>query len=181
VSLELDDIESRIADGIYGDDRMPRETRNDALSALAEILAEVERLRADLDALSRAVGQAVVASSLAAGETLADPIPHIIVSTVTRLRAEALGQRAEASYLRACVPPVHPADYGHEVWSAALVEAKKEGARSAVEERAVERAAVVSYLRTVAPNAPTRRGADELEWCAIRIERGEHRRGEEAP
>ncbi len=59
------------------------------------LLDEVERLRADLDALSRAVGQAVVASSLAAGETLADPIPHIIVSTVTRLRAEALGQRAD--------------------------------------------------------------------------------------
>ena len=59
--------------------------------------AEVERLRADIDALSTAVGQALVASSLAAGETLSNPIPHIIVSTVTRLRAEALGQRAEAS------------------------------------------------------------------------------------
>jgi hypothetical protein len=56
---------------------------------------KVERLRADLDALSRAVGQALVASSLAAGETLAEPIPHIIVSTVRRLRAEALGQRAD--------------------------------------------------------------------------------------
>lgn len=59
------------------------------------LVAEVERLRADLDALARAIGQAVVASSLATGETLADPIPHIIVSTVTRLRAEALGQRAD--------------------------------------------------------------------------------------
>jgi hypothetical protein len=41
-----------------------------------------------------------------------------------------------------------------------------------------ERAAVVKWLRTVSPNAPTRRGADELEWCADRIERGEHRREE---
>ncbi len=47
--------------------------------------------------------------------------------------------------------------------------------RAAVE-RAVaeERAAVVAWLRTVAPNAPTRRGADELEWCANAIERGEY-------
>jgi hypothetical protein len=42
-----------------------------------------------------------------------------------------------------------------------------------------ERAAVVAYLRTVAPNAPTRRGADELAWCANAIERGAHRREEE--
>ena len=121
--------------------------------------AEVERLRADLDALARAVGQAVVASSLAAGETLADPIPHIIVSTVTRLRAEALGQRAEASYLRACVPPTHPTDYGHEVWSAAL--------RA---EATTERAAVVAWLR--------KHGDQRRATLADRIERGEHRREE---
>lgn len=42
--------------------------------------------------------------------------------------------------------------------------------------KAEERAAVVAFLRTVAPNAPTRRGADELTWCADRIERGDHRR-----
>ena len=125
-----------------------------------EMHAEVERLRADLDALSRAVGQAVVASSLAAGETLAEPIPHIIVSTVTRLRAEALGQRAEASYLRACVPPTHPTDYGHEVWTAAL--------RAEV---AAERDAVVAWLRVEC----TSEGPDTL---ANAIERGEHRREE---
>ena len=126
--------------------------------------AEVERLRADLDALARAVGQAVVASSLAAGETLADPIPHIIVATVTRLRAEALGQRAEVSYLRACVPPTHPSDYGHEVWTAAL--------RAEVH---AERAAVAAYLRGL---------ADDYGVCidlslaeqADKIESGEHRR-----
>jgi len=42
-----------------------------------------------------------------------------------------------------------------------------------------ERAAVVAWLREVAPNAPTRRGADELAWCANAIERGEHRHKEE--
>ena len=176
--IELDDIESRIADGIYGDDRMTDTARDDAFSALAALCGEVERLRADLDALSRAVGQALVASSLAAGETLAEPIPHIIVSTVTRLRAEALGQRAEASYLRACVPPVHPSDYGHEVWSAALVEAKKEGARSAVGERAAERAAVVAALRRFEPG-PMGLSLVDMASVADHIERGEHRREEE--
>jgi hypothetical protein len=42
--------------------------------------------------------------------------------------------------------------------------------------RISERDAIVAWLRTVAPNAPTRRGADELAWCADRIERGEHRK-----
>jgi hypothetical protein len=154
---------------------------------VAALVAEVERLRADLDALSRAVGQAVVASSLAAGETLADPIPHIIVWTVTRLRAEALGQRAEASYLRACVPPTHPADYGHEVWSAALRDAEAQGWQGMRAEVAAERAAVVAWLREEA-NAPHPIEAGEralspagrglLLLAASRIERGEHRREE---
>jgi hypothetical protein len=123
----------------------------------AALVAEVERLRADLDALSIAVGQAVVASSLAAGETLADPIPHVIVSTVTRLRAEALGQRAEASYLRACVPPTHPTDYGHEVWT--------ETVRAEV---TAERAAVVAWLRE--------HGDQRRATLADLFERGAHRR-----
>jgi hypothetical protein len=125
----------------------------------------VERVRGDLDFLARAVGQAVVASSLAAGETLAEPIPHIIVSTVTRLRAEALGQRAEASYLRACVPPTHPTDYGHEVWTAAL--------RAEV---AAERAAVVAWLRSEIDDDDN--SACVLTYAANAIERGEHRRKE---
>ena len=45
------------------------------------------------------------------------------------------------------------------------------------ERRATE--AIVAWLREVAPSAPTRRGADELAWCAAAIERGEHRREEE--
>ena len=63
--------------------------------------------------------------------------------------------------------------------NAALVEAKKEGARSAVEERAAERAAVVAWLRDVADEPETY--ADEAQTMrgdADAIERGEHRREE---
>jgi hypothetical protein len=45
MTIDLDDIEGRISDGIWGD----RETdtqRDDAFSALATLVAEVERLRA---------------------------------------------------------------------------------------------------------------------------------------
>lgn len=163
MNIDIDDIESRINDGIYGGDHMSDTQRDDAFAALAEILAEVERLRGDLDAIGRAVGQALVASSLAAGETLDKPIRHIIVSTVTRLRAEALGQRAEASYLRACVPPTHPTDYGHEVWTAAL--------RAEV---AAERAAVVTALRRFEPG-PMGLSLVDMASVADNIERGEHR------
>jgi len=78
--------------------------------------------------------------------------------------------RAEVSYLRACVPPTRPTDYGHEVWTAALVEAKKDGARSEVAERvAEERAAVVAWR-------------ENAGWMPSLVEvfrRGEHRREEE--
>ena len=47
MSINLDDIESRIATGIYGDDRLSKEERNDSFSALAEIRTEVERLRGE--------------------------------------------------------------------------------------------------------------------------------------
>ena len=83
-------------------DGIPIEAPCPEAARVAALLSEIERLRADLDALSRAVGQALVAASLAAGETLADPIPHIIVSTVTRLRAEAQAERAAVvAWLRA--------------------------------------------------------------------------------
>lgn len=116
---------------------------------VAALVAEVERLRADLDALARAVGQAVVASSLAAGETLADPIPHIIVSTVVRLRAEALGQRADNTEI---------------------------GALAYADGADTERAAVVAWLRSreMADYAQS-----NLDYAATMIERGEHRREEE--
>jgi len=68
---------------------------------------------------------------------------------------------AEVSYLRACVPPTRPTDYGHEVWTAAL--------RAEV---AAERAAVVAWLRREIAKC----GCDDD--TAACIERGEHRRGE---
>jgi len=45
--IDLDDIESRINDGIYGVAQMSDTDRDDAFSALAELLAEVKRLRLD--------------------------------------------------------------------------------------------------------------------------------------
>ena len=42
--IDLDDIECRIANGIYGE-CMTQAERNDAFSALSEVIAEVERLR----------------------------------------------------------------------------------------------------------------------------------------
>ena len=47
MSIDLDDIESRINEGIYGDDRMTDTGRDDAFAALAVLLDEVERLRGE--------------------------------------------------------------------------------------------------------------------------------------
>lgn len=74
--------------------------------------------------------------------------------TYEELEAEVERLRAEVAHLRACVPPTHPADYGHEAWAAAI---------------AKERAAVVKYLAA--------RGGICLD-LADDIERGEHRREE---
>jgi len=92
-----------------------------------------------------------------------------------RLRGALDDERATVAALRASVPPVYPSDYGHEVWSAALVEAKKEGARSAVEERDAERAAVVAWLRALRAGYV---GSELMTLAADAIERGSHRREE---
>lgn len=92
-----------------------------------------------------------------------------------RLRAALDAERATVAALRASVPPLHPADYGHEAWTVALVEAKKEGARSAVEERAAERVAVVAWLRAEAYLTLYEATPEDVADC---IERGEHRREE---
>ena len=88
-----------------------------------------------------------------------------------RLRAEVERLRAEASYLRACVPPTHPTDYGHEVWT--------ETVRA---QAAAERAAVVAWLREQrAFGTDALLGAGFATVCGIladAIERGEHRREE---
>ena len=87
----------------------------------------------------------------------------------TALRAEVERLRGEVSYLRACVPPTRPTDYGHEVWTAAL--------RAEV---AAERAAVVAWLREVSePRFPRNEQEQGIVFrLAHKIERGEHRRGE---
>jgi hypothetical protein len=45
--IDLYDTEALIVDGIYGDDRMSRKQRDEAMAALAALVAEVERLRGE--------------------------------------------------------------------------------------------------------------------------------------
>lgn len=73
----------------------------------------------------------------------------------TALRVEVEQLRLTVAVLRASVPPVHPADYGHEVWSTVLRDAVRE-----------EREAMVAWLQ------------DPIDlWdIADKVERGEHRR-----
>ena len=69
-----------------------RRRYDDAVGEAAE--ARAAQAQADLDALARTVGAAIVAGSLAPGESLTSPPQHAIVSTVNRLRARA--EKAEA-------------------------------------------------------------------------------------
>jgi hypothetical protein len=55
MSDDLKDIERRIKNGIYNDDWLSDNTQYDACSAVAEIIAEVERLRAEVAAERAAV------------------------------------------------------------------------------------------------------------------------------
>lgn len=55
MTIDLEDIESLINEGIYGDDRMTDRQRDDVFAALAALLAEVERLRGEVDAERAAV------------------------------------------------------------------------------------------------------------------------------
>ena len=149
---DINAIKARLRDAYCGSGDYDA-ALSDASNDVAALCAEVERLRGDLDFLARAVGQAVVASSLAAGETLAEPIPHIIVSTVTRLRAEALGQRADNATV---------------------------GALAYADGRDDERAAVVAWLREQALQShPDAAGWFALNHASVMIKRDEHRREEE--
>jgi hypothetical protein len=99
-------------------------------------------------------------------------LTQLVCDALNRDAEYARRERAEASYLRACVPPVHPADYGHEVWSATL--------RAEV---AAERAAVVAWLREqreYGTDALLGQGfANVCHILSNEIERGEHRSEEE--
>jgi hypothetical protein len=83
--------------------------------------------------------------------------------TCWRVANERYGNAPGENYGPRCVPAPLAVQRTYE-------EGIAEGERRAT-------AAVVAWLREVAPNAPTRRGADELAWCADHIERGEHRGG----
>jgi hypothetical protein len=66
------------------------------VETMSSLRTRAEAAEADLDALARTVGGAIVAGALAPGESLTSPPQHAIVSTVNRLRA-----RAEAAEARA--------------------------------------------------------------------------------
>jgi len=62
--IDLYDTEALIVDGIYGDDRMSRKQRDEAMAALAALVAEVERLRAEADEMRRWAEEAAHAENL---------------------------------------------------------------------------------------------------------------------
>lgn len=86
-------------------------------------------------------------------------------------RAEVERLRATVSFLRACVPPRRPSDYGHEIWAEEVQAAEARG-------RDEERARIVADLRSAAPSADDRvwyrSPSLTLEACAERYERGDH-------
>jgi len=49
--IDIDDLSTRIAAGIYGDDRMSRAELDDAMAALAALVEEVALLRKDCHTL----------------------------------------------------------------------------------------------------------------------------------
>jgi len=130
--IDLDALEAAVAEG---------EKKNFFVAPIVkELIAELRERRAQVD------GRDDAFSALAA-----------LLAEVERLRGEV-------SYLRACVPPTRPTDYGHEVWAAAL--------RAGV---AAERAAVVVYLRGLADDYGVCLDLSLAEQADI-IERGEHRK-----
>ena len=87
--------------GIWMDAVHEAQDEVEAFRARAESAeADLAAARADLSALAPVVGSAVVAGALAPGESLSQPSGHIIVSTVSRLRARAeAAERELASVL----------------------------------------------------------------------------------
>ncbi len=149
MTIDLDEIESRINDGIYGDDRMTDTARDDAFSALAVLLAEVERLLDEeayrLQLLDDAGG----------------------------LENERDGQRKRADSLALAYREQQGENDALRIANTNLrlmVDGLETAAHS-------ERAAVVAWLQ-----AASQRWAvdDPLNEAADAIERGEHRRKEEA-
>ena len=152
---------------------------DEAIVLLGRLVVERDEARAEasrLDALVNVPGECNSILKLRAERNeLALTLANERDECSVRLRAALDAERATVAALRASVPPLHPADYGHEAWTVALVEAKKEGARSAVEERAAERVAVVAWLRAEAYLTLYEATPEDVADC---IERGEHRREE---
>jgi hypothetical protein len=105
---------------------------------------------------------------------------NLLSSEAADVVAEIERLWATVAALQAAVPPAHPADYGHETWSAALeiatLRAWAERAAKDENENAEnarrERAAVVATLRRTSNHLV------DLDSIANDIERGEHRREE---
>ena len=79
MDFDLYDTEARIVDGIYGDDRMTRKQRDEAMAALAALVAEVERLRGVTQiAVESAVAEerAAVVAALGSAANAPHPIEH---------------------------------------------------------------------------------------------------------
>lgn len=53
MSIDVDDLVATISAGIYGDDRMTWRTIEAATTALSQLVAEVQQLRADVDRYGR--------------------------------------------------------------------------------------------------------------------------------
>lgn len=85
-----------------------------------------------------------------------------LLATVGHLIDKNTRLQKENAYLKACVPPTKPGDYGHEAWTEALREAV-----------AAERRAVVAYLCSRGASGMTHHSDDILEY-ADDIERGDH-------
>ena len=198
--IDLDDVVSCVAAGIYGDDRMSPRERDGALASLSALVEEVKRLRED----------AVVARS----------VETTLTVEVERLRTNAAARerflRREGNLLRAAERDRDDLRDRLRVTAQILIAAvaadgpmnAEDAARKAVAEverlreqrhddgkgRRVdaylagaldERAAVVAWLREEAEPSPqsfTVRGkewAKRIDDIADCIERGEHRREEE--
>jgi hypothetical protein len=78
MSLDLDAIKGRIANGIYGDDRLTAAEILDALAAMDELVEEVERLRGEraavVAALRRTSNHGPMGLSLVNLDSIADAI-----------------------------------------------------------------------------------------------------------
>jgi predicted RNase H-like nuclease (RuvC/YqgF family) len=115
VSIDIDDLASEIATGIYGDDRMSVSDLNAALSALAALVSEVERLRGEVERDHAAVVAWLRAGTAECREVLSE-----------RERADSLSlayreQQGENDELRAELKATQrEREHWHDAWVTAV-------------------------------------------------------------